>query len=130
MSSQPKFPYSLPDHVKVAFEPILRRVICREDDFRRIEGGLVAFDTRLRVAERAAVPGTKTARSLFETAQRLFKLAKANPMDGFVPHAIAAIDYLVTESDDIPDFSEDKSFRDDQHVLDAVIVHFGIRDKI
>jgi uncharacterized membrane protein YkvA (DUF1232 family) len=91
---------------------------------------LIAFDTRLRVADHASAPGATTARNLYETARRLFDFAKANRMEESAPHAIAAVDYLVTESDHIPDFSTDNSFHDDQCVLDAVILHFKLREKI
>ncbi|MEY4631891.1 MAG: hypothetical protein RIQ81_2011 [Pseudomonadota bacterium] len=122
----PIIPYELNKSVRDAFEGLLRPILFRDEAFRRVESGLITFETRLRVAEHSSAPGARKARQLLTAAQRLFTQAKANPGAAFVPHVLAAIDYLVKETDEIPDFSNEKSFVDDQQVIDAVSRHFRL----
>lgn len=123
-------PYPLNQKVLDTYDRLLRRILYRQETFERVESGLIAFETRLRVAEHSSAPGAHKARKLLTTAGRLLAQAKSDPLAAFVPHVLAAIDYLIKETDEIPDFSNANSFRDDQQVLEAVMGHFGLNETL
>jgi uncharacterized membrane protein YkvA (DUF1232 family) len=116
--------------VPAGYSKLLKRILHHEDVFRRIEGAIHAFETRLKVAERSGHPDAQLARNLLTRAQRLIALCQETPGAHFVPYALAAVDYLVTEMDNTPDFGKDGGFNDDAHVLEAVLNHFDLKRKM
>lgn len=116
--------------VPAGYSALVKRILHHEDVFRRLESSLKAFDTRLKVAERSAHPDAAIARKLLTRAERLVALCHENPGAGFVPYALAAVDYLVTEVDQTQDFGKEGGFNDDAHVLESVIKHFDLKKKM
>lgn len=112
------------------YSALLKRILHHEEVFRRIQSSVNAFDTRLKVAERAQHPDANIGRELLTRAQRLLALCIATPGAQFVPYSLAAIDYLVTENDHTPDFKNAGCFNDDAHVLESVLTHFDLKKKM
>lgn len=108
----------------------LKRILHHEDVFRRIEGSMNAFETRLKVAEHRSNPDAQIARELFTRSQRLLALCHESPGAHFVPYVLAAVDYLVTEQDQTPDFKSGGGFNDDAHVLESVLNRFDLKKKM
>jgi len=117
-------------NVPAGYSNLLKRLLHHEDAFRRIESSMNAFETRLKVAEHGLSRDAQIARELFTRSQRLLALCHESPGAHFVPYALAAIDYLVTEHDHTPDFTVDGSFNDDAHVMESVLDHFDLKKKM
>ncbi len=116
--------------VPAGYSKLLKRILHFEDVFNRIGSAMHAFETRLKVAERAGHPDAPLARTLLTRAQRLVALCQESPGAHFVPYALAAVDYLFTETDSTPDFSKEGGFNDDAHVLESVLDHFDLKKKM
>lgn len=112
--------------IQTSYTRILERILHHEDTIQRLESALSAFDVRIKVAEKSNAASAHLARELCDKAMRIIALVKKSPGQEFVPHALAAIDYLVTENDGDPDFGSDAGFQDDADVLKDVIKHFNI----
>ncbi|GEM_PF-1573190 len=117
-------------NLPTGYSTLLKRILHHEDVFRRIEGSMNAFETRLKVAEHSSNPDAQIARELFTRSQRLLALCHESPGAHFVPYALAAIDYLVTEQDQAPDFKKEGGFNDDAHVMKSVLDHFDLKRKM
>lgn len=121
-----------------SYSRFMRRILHHEDTVRRLESALSAFDVRVKVAEKAIenskdkssqksnVTSTLLARELLEKSSRILSIIKAEPEKDFVVPALAAIDYLVTENDGLPDFESEAGFNDDAAILNEIIDHFKI----
>jgi len=116
--------------VPAGYSKLLKRILHFDDVFHRIEDAMPTFETRLKVAERSGHPDAALARNLMTKSQRLLALCRATPGAHFVPYALAAIDYLVTEIDSTPDFSKPGGLNDDAHVLESVLAHFDLKRKM
>ncbi len=116
--------------VPAGYSTLLKRILHHEDVFHRIESAMNTFETRLKVAERSLNPDSKIARELLTRAHRLIALCHESPGAHFVPYALAAIDYLVTEQDQTPDFAAEGSFNDDAHVMESVLDYFDLKKKM
>ncbi len=117
-------------NLPAGYSTLLKSILHHEDVFRRIEGSMNAFETRLKVAEHSLIPDAKIARALFTRSQRLLALCHESPGAHFIPYALAAIDYLVREQDQTPDFKKEGSFNDDAHVMESVMNHFDLKKKM
>ena len=117
-------------NLPAGYSALLKRIVHHEDVFRRIESSMNTFETRLKVAERSQNPDAQIARGLFTRSQRLLALCHESPGAQFVPYALAAIDYMVTENDHTPDFRAMGSLNDDAHVLESVLNHFDLKKKM
>jgi len=117
-------------NLPAGYSTLLKSILHHEDVFRRIEGSMNAFETRLKVAEHSLIPDAKIARELFTRSQRLLALCHESPGAHFIPYALAAIDYLVREQDQTPDFKKEGSFNDDAHVMESVMNHFDLKKKM
>ena len=117
-------------NIPAGYSTLLKRILHHEDVFRRIESSMNAFETRLKVAEHSSNPDAQIGRELFTRSQRLLALCHETPGAHFVPYALAAIDYLVTEQDQSPDFTTEGSFNDDAHILKSVMDHFDLKKKM
>lgn len=60
------------------------------------------------------------AKAVVKKAWKLLGQARVNPAHENLPLWLAAVDYVVSEMDAIPDFESRDGFSDDEQVLDAV----------
>lgn len=114
-----------------AFQKELEDILSFSDTFARLESELNQFEERLNKARKSnEFIDTKVALSLYVIACAIFRLCQKSPFEKFVPFALAAISYFAEAKDGKNDFEDIDGFEDDQIVINLVINHFQLKEKI
>lgn len=93
-------------------------------DLKRFEGEV---DRQLEAGSQVM---TSQVQRLVAAAREFLSVCRRDGRAPFVPHCLAAIDYLVNSEDAVPDFEHYDGFEDDMAVFQHVIDRFDLKVKI
>lgn len=130
MSQQ--FPYlDVDDEISSVVEGLFTKILQFNDTIERLDRQLQDFPDRL-TAERKKNPlvDRQPAMAIHNKCCALLKICKADPTADMVPALLAAIDYFVSEEDGTPDYASIDGFDDDEELIDKLISHFKLEDKV
>lgn len=115
----------------LAFKEELECILGFADAFLRLQTELAHFEEKLDHAfDQNEFIDRELARKLYVTSCALFRICQRAPFEPHVPFSLAAISYFVRSDDGKDDFKDIDGFDDDHKVLNFIISHFQLEEKI
>ena len=115
------------NEIESAFRESLKSISQYQDPIDILFKQLILYETEIQNQLQAGAPVIeRKALHLVNLSKSLLKICRKNTGKPFVPYCLAAVGYLVSEEDAIPDFATYGGFDDDEQVIQAVIQEFEL----